>query len=58
MYAKLLEYSNGKNPVEPKNEKLISKTYMFDVYKCDEIFYLLVYYGQIVIPKGLKTPPI
>lgn len=31
---------------------------MFDVTKCDEIFDLLVSYGQIVIPKGLKTLPL
>lgn len=29
---------------------------MFDVTKCDKIFDLLVFDGQIVIPKGLKTP--
>lgn len=34
------------------------KTYTFDVTKCDNFFDLLVYDGQIIIPKGLKTPPL
>eukprot|EP00256_Glycine_max_P055100 XP_014622121.1 uncharacterized protein LOC102661556 [Glycine max] len=56
--CKLLRPSNGKNPVEPKNDKFVSKTYTFDITKCDEIFDLLVTDGQIVVPKGLKVPPI
>lgn len=34
------------------------KTYSFNVTKSGEIFDLLVFYGQIVIPKGLKTLPL
>ncbi|KAK2422828.1 hypothetical protein QL285_033329 [Trifolium repens] len=56
--CKLLKPSNGKNPVEPKNDKYVSKTYTFDITKCDEIFDLLVTYGQIVVPKGVKVPPL
>eukprot|EP00256_Glycine_max_P066604 XP_025981199.1 uncharacterized protein LOC100802634 [Glycine max] len=56
--CQLLRPSNGKNPVEPKNDKFVSKTYTFDITKCDEIFDLLVTDGQIVVPKGLKVPPI
>lgn len=56
--CKLLKPSNGKNPVEPKREKFITNTYTFDVTKCDKIFDLLVSDGQIVIPKGLKAPPL
>lgn len=53
--GKLLKPSNGKNPIEPKNEKFVTKTYTFNVTKCDEILYLLVSEGHMVIPKGLKT---
>ncbi|WJX53646.1 hypothetical protein P8452_39618 [Trifolium repens] len=56
--CKLLRPSNGKNPVEPKNEKYATKTYSFDITKCDEIFDLLVSDGQIVVQKDLKIPPI
>jgi hypothetical protein len=56
--CKLLRPSNGKNPVEPKNEKYATKTYTFDITKCDEIFDLLVSDGQIVVQKDLKIPPI
>ncbi|WJX94328.1 hypothetical protein P8452_75757 [Trifolium repens] len=56
--CKLLRPSNGKNPIEPKNDKFITKTYTFDITKCDEIFDLLVTDGQIVVPKDLKIPPI
>jgi len=38
----MLRPSNRKNPVEPKYDKYVPKTYTFDVTKCDEIFYLLV----------------
>lgn len=31
---------------------------MLDVFKCDEIFDLLVKDGQIIIPQGLKDPPL
>jgi hypothetical protein len=34
----------------------VSKSYTFDITKCDEIFDLLVTDGQIVVPKGLKLP--
>jgi len=54
----LFRPSNGQNPEEPKNEKYSSKTYSFDVTKRDEIFDLLVNEGIIVVPKGLKMPPI
>ena len=41
--CKLLNLSNKKNLVEPiKNEKFVTKTYTFDITKCDEIFDLLV----------------
>lgn len=56
--CKVPKPSNGKNPIEPKSEKFVTKTYMFDVTECDEILDLLVFDGQIVIPKGLKTPPL
>jgi len=47
-----------KNPEEPKNDIYASKTYTSDVTKCDEIFDLLVNEGIIVVPKGLKLPPL
>jgi hypothetical protein len=53
-----LRPSNGKNPVEQKKEKYATKTYTFDITKCDEIFDLLVSDGQIVVPKDLKISPI
>ena len=57
--CKLLRPSDGKNPVETKkNEKYALKIYTFDVTKCDEIFDLLVADGQVVVPKGLKIPPL
>ncbi|WJX24020.1 hypothetical protein P8452_13183 [Trifolium repens] len=56
--CKLLKLSNGKNPVEQKNDKYVSKTYTFDITKCDEIFDLLVTDGQIMVPKGVKIPPL
>ncbi|WJX34134.1 hypothetical protein P8452_22273 [Trifolium repens] len=54
--CKLLKPSNGKNPVEQKNDKYVSKTYTFGITKCDEIFDLWVTDGQIVVPKGVKVP--
>lgn len=34
--CKVLRPSNGKNPMKPnKNEKFITKTYTFDITKCD-----------------------
>ncbi|WJX16101.1 hypothetical protein P8452_06177 [Trifolium repens] len=56
--CKMLKPSNGSNPVEPKNDRFVSKTYTFDITKCDEIFDLLVADGQIIVPKGLKVPPL
>ncbi|XP_045788321.1 uncharacterized protein LOC123883528 [Trifolium pratense] len=56
--CKLLRPSNGKNPIEPKNDKFVTKTYTFDITKCDEIFDLLVTDGQIIVPKDMKIPPI
>lgn len=44
--CKLLKPSNGKNPIESKNEKFVKKTYIFHVTKCDEIFNLLVFDGK------------
>ena len=38
---KLLKPSHWKNPIKPKNENFVTKSYMFDVIKCDEIFDLL-----------------
>ncbi|WJX20372.1 hypothetical protein P8452_09935 [Trifolium repens] len=56
--CKMLKPSNGNNPVEPKNDRFVSKTYTFDITKCDEIFDLLVTDGQIIVPKSLKVPPL
>jgi len=56
--CKELKSSNGKNHEDPKNDKYASKTYTFDVTKCDEIFDILVNEGIIVVPKGLKLPPL
>ena len=56
--CKLLKPSNGKNPEEPKNDIFMSKSYTFDVTKCDEIFDLLVNEGLMIVPKGLKLPPL
>lgn len=57
--CKLLKPSIEKNPVEPnKNEKFVTKTYTFDITKCDKIFYLQVTNGQIIMPQGLKNPPL
>lgn len=56
--CKLLKPTNGENPVEPKNEKFIARTYTFNVTKCDKIFDLLVADGHIVNPKGAKVPPL
>jgi len=56
--CKLLKPSNGKNPDKPKNKRFVSKTYTFDVTKCDEIFDLLVNEGIMIVPKGLKLPPL
>jgi len=54
--CKFLKPSNGKNHEEPKNDRFVSKTYTFDVTKCDEIFDLLVNEGIMIVPKGLKLP--
>jgi hypothetical protein len=54
----LLRPFDGKNPVETKNEKYVPRTYTFDVTTCDEIFDLLVADGHMVVPKGLKIPPL
>lgn len=48
--------SNRKNLLESKNEKCISRTYTFDVTKCDKIFDMLVADRQIIVPKGTKVP--
>src|ERR1044072_6373899 len=57
--CKVLRPSNSKNPPENnKNNRFVTKTYTFDVTKCDEIFDLLVADGQIIVPKGLKIPPL
>lgn len=52
----LLKPSNGKNPVEPKNEIFVSKMYTFNITKCDKIMDLFVANGQFVVPKGAKVP--
>lgn len=57
--CKSLKPSNGKilsNPV--KSEKFVTKTYIFDITKCDDIFDLLVTNEQIIVPLGLKIPPL
>lgn len=57
--CKVLKPSNGKNPSEPsKNERFVTKTYTFYIIKCAKIFDLLVYDGQIIVPKWLNTPPL
>src|ERR1044072_2213563 len=57
--CKVLRPSNGKNPPENnKNNRFVTKTYTFGVTNCDEIFDLLVADGQIIVPKGQKTPPL
>lgn len=54
---KVLKPSNGKNPIEAeKIDKYVTKTYKFDVSKCEEIFDLLIKDGQIIVPQSLKTP--
>lgn len=57
--CKLLTSANRKNPSEPeKNDKFTKKTYTFDVTKCDDIFDLLVTDGQVLVPPGMKVPPL
>lgn len=41
-----------------KNDKFVTKTYNFDITKCDKIYYLLFTDGQIVVPPSLKIPPL
>ncbi|XP_058784459.1 uncharacterized protein LOC131659265 [Vicia villosa] len=56
--CKMITPSNGKNLVEiEKNDKFPKKTYTFDITKYDEIFDLLVKYGQMVLPPNIKIPP-
>ena len=43
---------------QKKNQKYVPKTYTVDVTKYDEIFDLLVGDGQVVVPNGLKIPPL
>ena len=50
----LSKSSEGKNLVEPKNDKFVAKTYTFDVTKCDKFFELLVVDGQIIVPPRKK----
>ena len=52
--CKSLRPSDGKNHVEPSNERYVPKTYTFDVTKCDEIYDLLDVDGQVVAPTDLK----
>lgn len=57
--CKLLTPANGKIPSErEKNDKFPKKTYTFDLTKCDEILDLLVAYGQVPVPPGVKLPPL
>jgi len=53
-----LRPSEGKNPVKTKNEKYVPITYTFHITKWDEIFFLVVFDVQVVVPKGLKIPPL
>ena len=48
--CKLLKPSDGKNHVEPKNEKFVTKTYTFNITKCGEIFDLVLADGQFIVP--------
>ncbi|XP_058775410.1 uncharacterized protein LOC131649677 [Vicia villosa] len=45
--CKVLKPSKGKSVEEPKNDRVTTKTYTFDITKCDEIFDVLVSDGQI-----------
>lgn len=56
--CKMLKPYDRKNSVKPKSDKFVAKTYTLDVTKCDGIFDLLVADGQIIVLKGLKTPPL
>lgn len=57
--CKFLKPSNGKNPIEAKKiDKYVAKTYTFDVSKGDKIFDILVKESQIIVPQGLKDPPL
>ncbi|XP_050877490.1 uncharacterized protein LOC127081262 [Lathyrus oleraceus] len=57
--CKLLTPSNGRNPIETeKNDRFPKKTYTFDITKCDEIFYLLVKDGQMIVPPNTKILPL
>lgn len=57
--CKLLTPANRKNPSEPeKNDRFPKKTYTFDVTKYDEIFELFVADGQVLVPSGVKVPPL
>lgn len=47
--CKLLKPSDGKNSVEPKNDKCVAKTYTFDVTNCNKIFDHLIVDGQIIV---------
>lgn len=58
-FFKVLTPLSGKNPIEPdKDTRFPKKTYTFDVTKCDEIFDLLVKDGQMIVPLGVKIPPL
>lgn len=55
--CKLLKPLNERNPIESsKNEKFVTKTYMFDITKYEKKIDLLD--KHIIVPPGLKTPPI
>lgn len=57
--CKLLKPSNEKNPIEPsKNDKFLTKIYTFDITKYDKLFDLLFTDGKIIVPLGLKNPPL
>ena len=55
--CKLIRLSKGKTVGELKCDKFNTKTYTFNVSKCDKIFDVLVAYGQIIVPPGSKNPP-
>lgn len=52
--CKALLPSNGKNPVElDRGDKFPKKTYIFDVTKCGNFFYI---FWSVIVPPGAKVP--
>src|ERR1044072_5361366 len=57
--CKLIGPTKWKEIVEnEKSDKFPKKVYTFDITKCDEIFDLLVKYGQLIVPSNVKIPPL